>query len=51
MLWKIALTIISIWVLAGVIGAAVKSIRMRIRFLTGVTVFCVAVLAYYLWLG
>ena len=51
MLWKIALTVVSVYFLASVIGAIVKSIRMRVRLLTGVTVFCAVALAYYLWLG
>jgi len=51
MLWKISLAILAVWILAGVIGAVIKSIRMRVRVLTGVTVFCAAILAYYLWLG
>lgn len=51
MLWKIALTIVLLWFLAGVIGAIVKSFRMRMRLFTGLCVFSAAVLTYYLWLG
>ena len=51
MLWKIALTIVLLWFLAGVIGAIVKSFKMRMRLFTGLCVFSAAVLTYYLWLG
>ena len=51
MLWKIALTIVLLWFLAGVIGAVFKSIKMRVRLFTGLCVFSAAVLTYYLWLG
>jgi hypothetical protein len=51
MLWKIALTIVVLWFLAGVIGAIFKSIKMRVRLFTGLCAFGAAVLAYYLWLG
>ncbi|MGB9041812.1 MAG: hypothetical protein WCC81_05015 [Pseudolabrys sp.] len=51
MLWKIALTIVALWFLAGVIGAIVKSIKMRVRLFAGLCVFSAAVLTYYLWLG
>ena len=29
MLWKIALTVVALWFLAGVIGAIFKSLKMR----------------------
>ena len=51
MQWKIALTIVVVWFLASVVGLIVRSIRMGTGVLTGLTVFCVAVFAYYLWLG
>ena len=51
MLWKIALTIVLLWFLAGVIGAVFKSIKMRVRLFNWLCVFSAAVLAYYLWLG
>lgn len=51
MLWKIALTILLIWFLAGIIGALVKSIAARVRIFTGLCAVGAVVLAYYLWLG
>jgi hypothetical protein len=51
MLWKIALILVLVWFLASLVGLIVRSGRMGTRLLTGLTVFSVAVLAYYLWLG
>ncbi|MFZ1952332.1 MAG: hypothetical protein WBX05_23200 [Pseudolabrys sp.] len=51
MLWKIALTIVLLWFLAGVIGAIFKSIKMRVRLFTGLCALSAVVLTYYLWLG
>jgi hypothetical protein len=51
MQWKIALIIVLVWFLASLVGLIVRSVRMGTRLLTGLTVFCVAVFAYYLWLG
>jgi hypothetical protein len=51
MLWKIALIIVLVWFLASLVGLIVRSGRMGTRLLTGLTVFSVVVLAYYLWLG
>jgi hypothetical protein len=51
MVWKIALIIVLVWFLASLVGLIVRSVRMGTRLLTGLTVFSVAVLAYYLWLG
>jgi len=47
----LALIIVLIWFLASLVGLIVRSVRMGTRLLTGLTVFCVAVFAYYLWLG
>jgi hypothetical protein len=51
MLWKIALTVVALWFLAGVIGAIFKSLKMRVRLFTGLCAFSAAPLAYFLWLG
>jgi hypothetical protein len=51
MQWKIALIIVLVWFLASLVGLIVRSVRMGTRLLTCLTVFCVAVFAYYLWLG
>jgi len=51
MLWKIALTIVLLWFLAGVIGAIFKSIKTRVKLFTTLCAFSAAVLTYYLWLG
>ena len=51
MQWKIALIIVLVWFLASLVGLIVRSVRMETRLLTCLTVFCVAVFAYYLWLG
>ncbi|MFZ0623425.1 MAG: hypothetical protein WAM76_15680 [Pseudolabrys sp.] len=46
MLWKIALTIVLLWFLAGVIGAIFRSFKMRVRLFTGLCAFSAAALAY-----
>jgi hypothetical protein len=51
MLWKIALTILALWFLAGVIGAIFKSIKMRVRLFTGLCAVSAVVLVYFLWVG
>lgn len=51
MLWKIALTIVLLWFLAGVIGAIFRSFKMRVRLFTGLCALSAVVLTYYLWLG
>lgn len=51
MLWKIALTVVLLWFLAGIIGAIIKSIGTRLRIFTGLCAVGAVMLAYYLWLG
>ena len=51
MLWKIALVLVLLWFLAGVIGAVLKSIGMRVRIFTGLCAIGAVMLAYYFWLG
>jgi hypothetical protein len=48
MLFKIALTIVLVWFLAGLIGLVVRSDKMRRKALAGLTVISMAMLTYYL---
>jgi hypothetical protein len=48
MLFKIALTIVIVWFLAGLIGIVVKSDSKRRKALAGLAVVSLATLTYYL---